>query len=86
MNLEALKDLMEFGHGYAVDTDGTALQIKESDTDYVIVRRERGRFLVEAYDTPATIMRDICDICVEAKEDVQFVSKRPSTKARKYGR
>lgn len=85
MNLEQIKDMCELW-GYKVDRDYQSVRASESDEDYVVVYRKGDSFLVEVYDTPATILRDLGSFLHGCKEPTQIVLVRPSTKKRKYGR
>lgn len=87
MTLSVLRDMIELW-GYNNDLNGGVLKAQESAQDYCLIRRSDGGlgFVVEVYDTPSTLLRDIGDYFVGTKIPARFELKAPSTKARKYGR
>ncbi len=85
MNLATLRDMAELW-GYKNDLSGDILKLESSEQDYCLIRHAKGAFLVEVYDTPVTLLRDLGDYLSGIKASAVFTQKDPRTKKAVYGR
>ncbi len=84
MNLATLRDMAELW-GYKNDLSGDILKLESSEQDYCLIRYAKGMFLVEVYDTPATMLRDLGDYFHGIRASADFRQKKPRTKKVVYG-
>ena len=85
MNLATLRDMAELW-GYKCDISGDIMKMEASDQDYCLIRWAKGGFMIDVYDTPTNMLRDLADYCKGTKTHAEFRMKSPSTKQRKYGK
>jgi hypothetical protein len=72
--------------GYKNDLSGDILKVEGSDQDYCLIRWTDGTFVVEIYDTPVTMLRDLGDYFSSTKTRAVFTQRVPRTKKAVYGR
>jgi hypothetical protein len=84
-SLDTLQDVITLW-GFKTDRDHMTVYAETSPEDYVCIRREGVYTVVDVYDTPTTLLAKLGDFFHTAKIPARFVSKKPSTKRRQYGK